>query len=435
MHSKTIVSLLAGLGAASVGFPAAASPTVMGLHANNPTNANIFSDTLNASLLYVAPPTIGDLQVVKQSFAVDPPTCEAAASVNKTRLSEVKTIEEIGNQILSLEQLSGGLITRLANKEISQSDFDQQYKMFSDLITAKTSDKLAAVASISPTPTVLLQSSGYYSVVAKANWDDAVAKVSGANPTLTVNHIPTADAEVFVSVLGVDGFTPNELIARVDTANIKDVASVVEGLQIDVEPTKVGACFMAFPQIMGSPADAYPFGVTINYTQQFALSTVVKAQYNLKDVYSYLEKTGKSGGLFSSKSWSEVTESHDVDELFKISITFETLPTPEEKETEQRRVREYLLGSAIADMTAKVVPPGNPGQTGAAIAAQTLVKTCGFNAYCAGAAAGLTILDGIFGKSGSSSSLTKVLDVKRTYDSTVTETIKVPGSISFALRQ
>src|SRR5262249_35798624 len=51
------------------------------------------------------------------------------------------------------------------------------------------------------------------------------------------------------------------------------------------------------------------------------------------------------------------------------------------------------------------------------------------NAYCAGAAAGLTILNGIFGKSGSSSNLTKVLNVTRTYDSTVTQTIKIPGSM------
>src|SRR5262249_24018493 len=145
--------------------------------------------------------------------------------------------------------------------------------------------------------------------------------------------------------------------------------------------------------------------------------------------------TGKSGGMFSSKSWSEVTESHEVDELFKISIVFETNATQSEKEAEQKRVREYLLGSAVADMTAKIVTTGAPRKTGGAIASETLMKTCGFNAYCAGAAAGLTILNGIFGKSGSSSNLTKVLNVTRTYDSTVTQTIKIPGSMSFALRQ
>jgi hypothetical protein len=214
MRGKILVWLLTGVSSAGICLSAIASPTLMGLHAKNPTNANIYGDTFNASLLYVAPPTIGDLKVIKQSFTVDTPTCQAVASVNKTRLSESNTIEVLASQILNLEELRGGLITKLINKEIGQSEFDKQYMLFADLIEKTTQDKLKAVASMTPTPAALLERAGYYAVVAKVQWDDAVSKVAAANPTLTVNHIPTADAQVFVSVLGVDGFAPNDSSAR-----------------------------------------------------------------------------------------------------------------------------------------------------------------------------------------------------------------------------
>jgi len=432
MHRGSAAGIAGWIATVAFTFPVLASPTAVGLNANNPSNANVLTDTSNKALLYVIPPTIGDLKVTKTELAVDSATCNAIASLNNTRLAQNKTIEEISNKILSLEKITRGLLDSFAANEITRKDFDEKYKLFSDLGDKERAKRENAIADTKLPDESFLKSAGYYSVLARANWDDAIKQIRGANPSLTVEHIPTADAEVFVSVVGANGFTPNELVAMVNTNNIKDVSSVVEGLQIDVEPTKIGACFINFPQIMGGGVKPFPFGVTINYTHQIAISTTVQAEYNLKDVYKYLETTGSSSNLFSSKSWSEVTESHDVDELFKIKITFEHDATNEEKDIEQKRVREYLLGVAVADMTAKVVPAGNPGKTGAQIASETLVKTCGANAYCAGAAAGLTILNGIFGHSGSSSSLVKTLDVHRMYDSAVTKTIKIPGTISFA---
>jgi hypothetical protein len=184
---------------------------------------------------------------------------------------------------------------------------------------------------------------------------------------------------------------------------------------------------------MGRAAEPYRFGVTINYTHQLALTRKVHAVYNLKDVYSYVVRSGKSGGLFSRKSWTEVIESRDIDELMNIQMEFPDDVTDEVIERERKLAREMLLGSAIADMQARLSPAPDPGKSGATIAAEQLTKTCGLNAYCAGAAAALTVLDGIFGRSKSTASLLQTLDVSRTYDSQVTEAVDVPGAISFTV--
>lgn len=413
------------------------SPTVKGLSANDSDEqTDLYTDTGNANLLYVTPPRMGSIEVTQQSLVVDEPTCKSVAAVNATRLSELATRELITRQIFDVEQSRTSIIEEGIKNKIDPAEIQRDVAAWDPILQA-SHDRLAALDAVSAEvvmPANLVRSAGYYGFVATAPWGDAVTSAMDANPNLTVNRIPTKDVKVFVSILDADGFTPNELIANVNTGNIADLASVVDGIQIDVEPTKVGACFIKYPQIMGAEAAAYSFGVAINYTHQMAVTTTVRAVYNLKDVYTYFVKTGKSGGFFSRKSWSEVREDRNVDELFKLEIEFEQDVDEAAKEAERIRVREYMMGYAVADMVARMVPAGDPGKSGAGIAAETLTKTCGFNAYCAGAAAGLTILDGIFGKSRNTSSLTQVLDVTRTYDSRVTEAIDIPGSISFVYR-
>ncbi|QQF06236.1 hypothetical protein [Sinorhizobium meliloti] len=411
-----------------------ASPTVRGLSAQDPSEeTDIYTDTGNPSLLYVTPPKQGTISVTRNSLAVDEATCRTVASMNEIRSSEQATKEALKRQEAAIEQYRASILESLMKEGKTATEMAQELAAF-DAPMADIKERLRELDTqiqASAVPSYLLESAGYYAFVATAPWAVAISEIQAANPAVVVNRIPTENAKVFVSVLEADGFQPNELIAAVNAGNISDVASVVEGIQIDVEPTKIGACFIKFPHILNAEVDAYPFGITMNYTHKIAVTTTVRASYNLRDVYTYLEKTGRRGGLFSTKSWSEVIEDRQIDEVFNLKIEFEQDVGPEAEEVERKRVREYMLGHAVADMTGRLVPAGDPGQSGAAVAAETLAKTCGFNAYCAGVAAGLTILDGIFGRSGSSSSLTQALDVIRTYDSTVTEAVEIPGTISF----
>jgi hypothetical protein len=220
MHRVSAAGIAGCMATVAFTFPVLGSPTRVGLKADNPSNADVLTDTSNKELLYVIPPTIGDLEVTKTELAVDSATCGAIASLNNTRLAQNKTIEEISNKILSLEKITSGLINSLAANEITQKDFDEKYKRFSDLSDQEGAKREKAIADTKLPDESYLKSAGYYSILAKANWDEAIKQIHDANPGFTIEHIPTADAKVFVSVVGANGFTPNELVAKVNTNNI-----------------------------------------------------------------------------------------------------------------------------------------------------------------------------------------------------------------------
>jgi hypothetical protein len=415
-----------------------ASPTVVGLDGANPNpDSSLFTDTTNRNLLWVTPPRTGALKVSQKSLAVDEATCRSVAAINARRLARLSTGRALQEQQTAIENYRNAVINQAMRESWSADRLSADMLKLDQLVT-DVSNRIRShdsQAGDDKAPSYLYESAGYYSFVAQADWAGAVTKVKSSYSTAyTVNAIPTTDVSVFVSVIGADGFKPNELVARTNIGNFANLSSVVDGLQVDVEPTKIGACFINFPQVMGGEAAAFPFGMSINYTYNMAITTKVTASYNLRDIYTYVSRSGKSGGFFSSRSWKEVTESRDVDELFHLKIEFEHNATPAEEEAERFRVKEYLLGYAISDMVKRSVPDGPLGKTGALVASETLMKTCGANAYCAGAAAGLAVLDGIFGKNSTSTTLTQSLDVTRTYDSGVTKAVPINAAISFTTK-
>ena len=148
-------------------------------------------------------------------------------------------------------------------------------------------------------------------------------------------------------------------------------------------------------------------------------------------VYDLLVKSGKSGGFFSTKSYRDTIESSALREAFKLRITFEQNVTKAEKHAEENRVKEFLLGYAVSQMSAAAGEVGGPGRSGALVASAELTKACGTNSYCQGVAAALRVLDSIFGNSATKKSIKQTLSVTKTYSSSVTETISIPRTISY----
>jgi hypothetical protein len=417
--------------------PASAAPTAVGAPDESlDGSVSIYADSMDAALVHVAPPRFGVLEINQQSLLVDEATCEAAASLNETRRSMVAEAENIQARIEEITAYQRALSDQANTTGMDGQALADLLAPWDAMLDGLRSDRDAANARIddAAVPRYLLEGGGYYSFAASAPWAAAVSSVASRLDGRNVRPIVTYDAAVYVSVVGPGGFKPTDLVAGVHTSSLDNLAAVVDRMQVDVEPTRLGACFLRFPSIMGTAAAAPPlFGVTVNYTYDLTFTSIVTANYNLRDVYSYLSTSGRSGGLFKSRSWSQVVESRDIDEVMSIRLNFETPVPPDVEEAERRLAREYLLGQAIADMEAQAGAPRDPGRSGATVAADELDRNCGSNRICRGAASAFRVLEGIFGRSGSSSSLTQTLDVTRTYDSTTTETLRVPGSISFVL--
>ena len=415
---------------------ATASPTLVGLDFANPSSeVTVFADSIEGRVVHVTPPRRGTLEINQSNIAVDLNTCEAVKDLFETRRSQQGELLALQKQKATITEFQGKLLLEELSGNLTEAEADERRVRLNQLSTGIETqmDDVALRIDNTDLPDHLLQPAGYYSFVASAPWSEQIALVSAAAAGKTVNAIQTDNVDVFVSVIGAEGFKGTELIAKVNSANIVDLASVVDAVQIDVEPTRVGACFIKFPELMGNQVDEQAFALTLNYTYKINVTTQVTASYNLRDVYSYLEERGTKGGLFSSESWSNVTESRDVDEVFNLDIKFEDDADPEAEAAERARVRSFLLGYAIQDMTSSAIPAGEPGKSGAAIASAELNKVCGVDPYCQGVAVGLKVLDGFFGSSGSRSQLTRVLDVTRTYNSSVSRTISIPGAISFVV--
>jgi hypothetical protein len=207
----------------------------------------------------------------------------------------------------------------------------------------------------------------------------------------------------------------------------------VETVQIDVEVTKLAACYLQYPEIMTGNPDRFQFGFSINYSYPFLFLQSVKAQFNLLDIYERIEETRSEGGFFKSESYSSLIQSSETKKIMKVEVTSDTPLGRIELERLETSAREFVLNTAIRQMTRAANQAGKPPETGAAVAASELASTCGLNQYCAGAAAGLRVLDAIFKSSSSRSEARTRLEQEFIYDSVTGATLPVLGTVSYSV--
>lgn len=169
-------------------------------------------------------------------------------------------------------------------------------------------------------------------------------------------------------------------------------------------------------------ADGLPrYGLSASYEYDMAFSFAVEASYNLYKVYQKIAKHGTKGGLFTSKSYSEVVETQFDEDTFSFKVTTnENLPAKTlakiRTEIKKELINRVLTMTASPMMTGKpaIKVPGVPPKRGAIVMADGLDKVCGFNIYCQVGAWVLRIGDSIWGSSEAETNFKRVWNRRAT---------------------
>ena len=152
---------------------------------------------------------------------------------------------------------------------------------------------------------------------------------------------------------------------------------------------------------------------SINY-----LFREAEAKYNMYKMYQKIMRSGKSGGLFRSKSWSSVEERNFFKDSFTVSWDdSENTLSQADKDAREQEMRRSVL-SRLATIALPTVPnraeilnAGDPPTRGAIVVSDELMKTCPSNVYCVAGAAVMRVLDAIFGNSTSTANYTNIQDI------------------------
>jgi hypothetical protein len=273
---------------------------------------------------------------------------------------------------------------------------------------------------------------GYTDVVYDSNWNKNVQSIRNSNPSFNVNPIPTKGGVANAFLISSDG--PNYLsslpsvldytvMGNKPTQQI-ELYSFPDRLTATLRLSLVGACPMKFPdyfKVKTNPDGKISFGLSVSYSFPSVYRTKVTFKYNLNSIYRKVVESGSSGGFFSSKSWTNISEEKFTKEDFEVNWREEDpqniLPNDEkmkiEKEIKADLIQRALNYVATPDLST-LSPAASPAH-GALVVAEGLNNVCGLsNVYCAIGSWALKGLDSIFGSSGSSASRFILQDVKIT---------------------
>lgn len=400
---------------------ALSAPTIQGLNTVFEGDSVVYNETNNPNVIWVAPPTSGTLALLKQSAAfVSKPSCEMAASTLRRRVRMTQTIEKMEGDLqdallkASSAEASGG------GGQVEKIKNNLEY-LYNTINSIKYDPEM-------------MESGGFYSYVASSGLAKTMDAVRKKNIGKTVEPIHTTVTSIIPS-LSKEGEgraqRPSDIFLKIGIPEKGQLAALADRLQVDVEVTKLGACMLAFPDVMSTSSSPFRFGFIVNYEYPFLFLGQVSAEYNLTKVYERIEESGTKNGLFKSTSYSDVIESSELRSALAVKVVSDTALGPEEQLKLERHARELVLNVAVGQMVARFGEAAAPARTGAAIASEELAKACGVNVYCQGTAVGLKILDGIFGGSEQRSRFKSTLNHTIKYESSTGQTLPVARTISY----
>lgn len=310
-----------------------------------------------------------------------------------------------------VENMKGGYLELVKQLADVQNTFRQSFSFFATKPGAK-----AAIAYTS-------------------DWMSNVEKLRQKNPGYNFSKIATQNANLMTVLTSVGNVDAEGGIIRIETGGtVKDgitsYPAYPEALSANVVLSLIGACPMEHPEYFdikdNDPANM-KYGVVITYDYQTLFTAKAKISYDYYKMYEKIVSSGSSGGLFSSRSWSNVEEKN----FFKDSFAVEwqdaenTIPQTEKEAREQEMRRSILSRLATMALPASaniagIIAAAPPPARGAVVAADQLMKTCPANIYCAGTAAVLTVLDAIFGSSSATANYKNIQqgDLHETYSNT-----------------
>lgn len=262
-------------------------------------------------------------------------------------------------------------------------------------------------------------------------WTANVNRLNFDNPQRVFEKAPTknvlikADAHSKSNLLAGASILAFEISGQATSA-VLSMGSFPESFSGGATINLLSACPLFFPELFGfsasdpavQPQNA-KFGLIVSYEYPSLFKYNVEASYNLSRMYEVIKTQGKKGGLFSSKSWSDLQEREVFKDSFDVNWSSQdaNLVTDSKREGIEAdlrrqvmaRLSNYVLMSK--NNTPKVDSPAELPSTGAMILSNSLSKNCSFVLACKAASVGLDFLSAVFGSSEISEALKQELNV------------------------
>lgn len=348
-----------------------------------------------------------DLRSERQGLTID------RRSMAQSRLIAVREMEKKKASVVAyekdLEDLEGRWIKIRDRLEDMRSRFIDMYKTFGQLEGSR-----AAISF-------------------ESNWDENVNELQKVNPGFDFKRIHTQNAVVLTNLVnsadipGAGAVMGYDIGGQYSNGKI-NFPSYPQSLMGNVRLSLIGTCPILHPDLFNikipNGTDQMKYGMTISYEFPSSFEVDATAKYNMHKMYQKIAKSGRKGGLFSSKKWNSIEEKTFFRDEFKVTWNEQDVAnslTEEQKADYEKEMRDNVFGRLAAIGLPTVTNPGilvtpDAGPTGAAVLAGSLSKNkaCQVNIYCAGAAIGVKVLDAIFGSSSSSSSYTNIQNVDMT---------------------
>lgn len=289
---------------------------------------------------------------------------------------------------------------------------------------------------------------GFAQIHYSTGWDDAVKKLEAQYPQYDFEKISTYNVKLFANFVGaadqhsymeslpsILDYTISGLRYLPWTETKSELMALPSVLSGNVRMSVIGSCPLVMKdffkdsgyEIKRNATGEPQYAISATYEYPVSYHYQVTASYNLYKFYEQIKKSGKSGGFFSSRSYSEVIENKQDTDMFSIDWKVEdpqSSMTQEKRDQITKDLKSQLMdrvlrqiaqpGVALAE-SANFYDAGSPPDSGAVVFAKGLRQTCGFNIYCQGASWVLTGLQAIFGSSSSEQTY------RQTWNRTATE--------------
>lgn len=261
-----------------------------------------------------------------------------------------------------------------------------------------------------------------------STWDQNVAQLRQDNPGINFSKIATKNANLMTEIADVKDIDPTSAVKSISVAGGQSRSGVVaypnypQNVSANVVLSLIGACPMEHPEyfdLTDNDPSNMKYGVIITYDYDSVFTAKATAVYNMYKMYQKIVSSGSSGGLFSSRSWTDVEERNFFRDSFDVTWDDKenTIPQETKNAMEAEMRRNVMLRLATLALPTAIDKPGlinaaAPPKRGAVVVADSLRQACPTNIYCQGAAIVFNILDAIFGSSRSSSSYTSITDTR-----------------------
>lgn len=266
-----------------------------------------------------------------------------------------------------------------------------------------------------------------------SNWDDNIQSLSHANPGFHFERIQTANAKVFTALNGLSPNIKAESVLAYEIPGIKSSEGIIEfssyppDFSANLVLSLPAVCQIKYPELFQSKTipneESMKYGliVAFEFPSSFNLSAI--ANYNMHKMYTKTVSSGSSGGFFSSRSWTDVSENTDFNDAFSIAWKNQD---PGNTISEDQRIaleqemkvdiykRMLALSLPLAQSKAELLSPSSPSAHGAVVISDSLMRVCPVNVYCVGASLALSVLDAFFGSSSAVANYTSTQDFNLT---------------------